>query len=724
MLQVVQHQKTGELWVEELPRPVLKNGGILVRNVYSLINTGTERTSINTARSSLIGKAKSRPDLVKQVFDNVKREGVGATYKKVKTRLDSIKELGISSAGIVLESSTDAFKPGDRVACAGGGYASHAEVIYVPKNLAVKIPDSVSFEDAACTTVGAIALQGVRQSDVKIGEHVAVIGLGIIGLLTVQLLKASGCRVFGLDVSRQNFSLAETLGCDRCDVSDVHSVEKILSWTSGLGTDAVLLTAGTRSNAPLNLALQYARPKSCVVIVGDIGMQITRTPFYEKELDLRISCSYGPGRYDPMYEQEGIDYPVGYVRWTENRNMQAFVDLLDQQKISVPPLISHTFTIDDALKAYELVTGGNKELHRGILIHYPERTEDETTVGRITIPVATEVTRFKQSKPVVGFIGAGNFTQSNILPLLRSENVVLRNVATVKPVNAKSVAEKFGFQLCTTDPEEILNDDAINTVFIATHHDTHARFVIESLKRKKHVFVEKPLAINYDELVNIRSVYSSINGDKLPQFFVGFNRRFSPSLRKLKDYFKSIKEPRSILYRVNAGSLPHDHWMNNPGQGGRIIGEGCHFIDCMVYLTGERPVSVYAQFIPTISGMHIVDKSVHATIRFSNGSIGTMIYNIGNDRAVEKEYIEIAAGGCTGIVRDFTGLLFYSQGKRRKKKCKGYKGHREEIHNFLQCITGKDQPELTFDEIYMVTAATFEIEASLKTGTQKEIQYA
>jgi len=512
MRQVIQYQKTGEMSVVDLPPPLRRPGYVLVQNVASVISAGTERTSIQTAQASLIGKARSRPDLVRQVLANVKREGVWATVQKVRNRLDNYKELGYSCAGKVIASDTAAFLPGDAVACAGTGYAVHAEIVAVPKNLVCKIPQGVSFEEAAFATLGAIALQGVRQADVRVGENVAVIGLGLLGLLTVQLLKAAGCRVVGVDITDRHFAVAQSLGCDACYLSNSEAVERIQSFTRGIGTDAVIITASTKSNQPLELALEVARKKSVIVIVGVVGMNVPRSPFYEKELHLTID-------------------PVGYVRWTEQRNMQAFLDLVAQKKVSIAPLITHRFDIENALAAYDLVTGKHKEPYIGILLQYPERAEHP----RRYIP--SKVTARAVKTPVtVGFIGAGNFAQSYLLPPLKSAGVRLRGVATSRPVNAKAVSEKFNFEYAATDPQEIIADPEIDAVFIASRHDSHAQYVVEALRHHKHVFVEKPLAITPEQLQAIAEQYAQVTAEGIV-LMVGFNRRFSKAFRRIQQFF-------------------------------------------------------------------------------------------------------------------------------------------------------------------------------------------
>jgi predicted dehydrogenase/threonine dehydrogenase-like Zn-dependent dehydrogenase len=715
MLQIIQYQKNGEMFVEELPSPMLKKGNILVRNVYSLISSGTERTSVETAQASMIGKAKSRPDLVKQVMDNVKREGVIATYKKVNSRLDNYKELGYSSAGIVIESSVDEFKAGDRVACAGNAY--HAEIISIPKNLAAHIPENVSFEEAAFTTIGAIAMQGVRQADIRIGEYVAVIGLGLIGLITIQLIKSAGCRVIGIDINDQNFELAMQLGCDECAISDNSTVKAVESFTNGIGTDAVIITASTRSNEPLVSSLNFARKRSKVVVVGAVGMDIPRSPFYEKELELKISCSYGPGRYDSDYEEKGIDYPVGYVRWTENRNMISILDLLSQKKLNCESLITHKFKIQDALQAYSLITGKQEEKYLGILIKYPEKAGDEPETKKVR--TSKNDTGKISGKITVGFIGAGNFAQSYLLPNLMSKKVELKGVVTTKPINALSVSKKFGFEFCSTDTNEILNNKDINTLFITTRHDTHAHFVIEALSAGKNVFVEKPLAINFEELESINRLFDT--GNVRSKILTGFNRRFSKPFSDIKKFFKDNMEPLVINYRVNAGFIPKNHWIQDQSQGGRIIGEGCHFIDCISFLTDSEPVSVYASSLRSKNGETEFNDSVSIVINYSDGSIGNLLYLANGDPALPKEYCEVFSGGRSAVMNNFNDVIFFNDGKKKKNKYNGSKGYEEELDHFIKLVSGTEEEQISFASMYKTTLVTFRIMESLRDGTPVKI---
>ncbi|MBI5403302.1 MAG: bi-domain-containing oxidoreductase [Ignavibacteriae bacterium] len=709
MKQIIQYQKTGEITIEDLPVPVLKKGYVLVKNAFSLISSGTERTSVETAQASMIGKAKSRPDLVKQVLDNVKKEGLKATYNKVQNRLDNYKELGYSTAGVIIESSVDNLKPGDRVACAGLT-ANHSEVISVPKNLVVKIPENVSYEEASFTTLGSIALQGVRQADVKIGEAVAVVGLGLIGLITMQLLKANGCRVIGIDINESNFEIAKKLGCDICCLSGGDSVKIVESFTRGFGTDSVIITAGAKSNEPVELAIEYARKKSNIVIVGAVNMNIPRSQFYEKELDFRISCSYGPGRYDKLYEETGIDYPVGYVRWTENRNMSAVLDLLSAGKLDVKSLITQVFKIENALDAYKIITGEKKEKYIAVLISYPENLITERKIYNKKTGAVSETGIY------AGFIGAGNFAQSNLLPHLSSQKIALEGVCTSTPVNSKSAAEKFGFDFFTTDYNEILQNDKINTVFIASRHDSHGKYVLESIKAGKHVFAEKPLVINSEELENIRDSYN-------PQkhLLVGFNRRFSAPFRDIKKFFGNNLEPYVITFRVNAGLIPKNHWVQAPEQGGRIIGEVCHFIDTVSFLTDSKPVKVFAESIYTDNSNMINHDNVNIVIKYENGSVGNILYLANGNSSQPKEYCEVFAGGKTAEMDNYKEVTFYSGGKKNSKSYNGTKGHREEIFHFINLLNGKEEVTLSPDSIFKTTLLTFKILDSLKSGVPETI---
>jgi len=716
MLQVIQFQKTGKMSVQNLPAPTLKSGGILVQNAFSLISAGTERSSVETAQASLVGKARSRPDLVKQVLENVKGEGLLATYHKVQNRLANYKELGYSSAGVVIASDVDTFRSGDRVACAG--YAYHAEVVSVPKNLAVHIPDEVPFEDAAYTTLGAIALQGVRRAEIHLGETVVVIGLGLIGLITVQILKAAGCRVVALDISKANFVLATELGCDACIVSNRDAVRKVAAFTRGHGSDAVIITAATRSNDPLEVALQVARKRSPIVMVGAGGMNVVRGPFYDKELDLRIATSYGPGRYDPTYEENGHDYPIGYVRWTENRNMEAFLDLLAARSVNVSALTTHTIPITDALRAYEMITGKIKTRYIGILLKY-----DITRVnaGRRVDLQQSQTHAVATPDVSIGFIGAGNFAQSYLLPPLKALHVPLRGVMTTTPVNASSAAQKFGFSYAASDAEHIIADPSINAVFIASRHDSHADYAIRALRAKKHVFVEKPLAISHEQVDALEKIIRQWEGKPHPHFTVGFNRRYSKPFKDLREFFSNLQEPLAIIYRVNAGFMPLTKWMQDPTQGGRFVGEACHFIDCMAFLTSALPTRVYAERIPSANQAIETNDNLTVSVKFADGSVGQLLYLANGDGSLPKEYCEVFGGGKAAVMNDFATTDFHANGKRTRRSYDHSKGHDEEVQHFIRVVQGLEEPELSLTSMLATTRATLAAIDSLKNGCQVDL---
>lgn len=709
MLQAIQHQKTGELSVKELPAPSVRPGMVIVRTHASLISAGTERTSVATAQASMLEKARTRPDLVKQVWDMAKREGVMNTIDKVRSRLDSYKSLGYSAAGVVIESGVDGFAPGDRVACAGAGYASHAEVIAVPKNLVVKIPDGVTFDEAAFTTLASIALQGVRQSRVVLGESVAVIGLGLLGQLTVQLLKAAGCRVIGLDINEGQFEMARAFGADAVTTSDRAAAQAIESFTRGLGADAVIITASTNSSDPMELAIQSARKKGRVVVVGAIGMDIQRSPFYEKELEITIACSYGPGRYDPSYEEEGHDYPAAYVRWTEGRNMEAVLDLIAAGRLDVQKMITHRFAIADAERAYDLITGKVKERYFGIILQYPDR--GDATLAR-TVKVAG-TTLANAGELSVGFIGAGNFAQGFLIPPVKKSGARLAAVSTSTAVNARSVAEKFGFEEASTDNGSIIANRSIDAVFIATRHDTHGRFVADALDAGKQVFVEKPLAINRDELAHIEQIAGSGND----RVMVGFNRRFSASLDAMKSHFRDVHEPLVMMYRVNAGFLKPEFWTQAESQGGRIIGEGCHFIDSMQFMCEARPVSVYAAAIGAQNSQVKNADSVSITVRFADGSVGTLMYLANGDPSVAKEYFEVFGGNRTAIMENFSRVVLSRDRKRKELKFDGDKGHASEVALTLDAMKSGGPMPIAFQSLVDTTIVTLAAMESLATGS-------
>jgi polar amino acid transport system substrate-binding protein len=718
MKQVVQNFRTGELKVADLPPPALRPGGVLVRTAYSLISAGTERTIVETAQNSLLGKARSRPDLVRQVFETFKREGLRSTYEKVKARLDQIKPLGYSASGSILAVGDGVrdLQLGDRVACAGGGYASHAEVLFVPQNLCCKVPDGASLETASYTTVGAIALHGLRQAEAKLGETVAVIGLGLVGQLTVQLLKAAGCRVVGVDIDAAACELAKKSGADvACDPQA--AVASCLALTDGRGADCILVTASAKSNDPITLAGQLARDRARVVVVGMVGMDVPRHIYYEKELELRLSRSYGPGRYDSQYEEKGHDYPVGYVRWTEKRNMEAFLRLAAEGKVDTQLLTTHRFSVERATDAYELITNRGGDRYCGVVLNY---TQASAPAEQIRPAAAMRVARDEIG---VGFIGAGAFARGVLLPIVRrSARVRLAGVATATGISANNTAEQFGFSYSTTDYERILDDQQTACVFVATRHDSHASLAAEALKRDKSVFVEKPLAVNEDQLREVVQAARKSNG----LLMVGFNRRFAPLAMEVKRRFAGRSGPMTIVYRVNAGQLPRDHWLFDSTEGGgRVIGEACHFVDFVQWMTDSLPVRVSGESVPGTERAGFVDDSVAISLRLGDGSVASIIYTASGDKSVSKEQVEIFCDRAVGTIDDFKSGQFVREAKRTKLGGGSQdKGHSMEIHEFFEAVRGHTPAPISLESLVATSLTCFAIVRLANSGQATSIDVA
>ncbi len=708
MRQVVQDLRSGKLDIEDVPAPVLLETSLLVVNEYSVISAGTERATVDLARKNLVAKARARPDLVKKVLQSMQRDGIVETARMVSARLDRSSRLGYSCAGIVaaVGSEVHGFAVGDRVACAGQDQASHAEVVCVPANLCVHVPASVASEDACYVALGAIALQAVRQAAPNIGETVAVIGLGLVGQLVSQLLRANGCRVIASDLDATKLSLARELGAHRVAMPDA-LIAACAQETEGRGVDAVILTASTPSNEPIEAAGHISRQKGRVVVVGAVGMQVPREPYYRKELELRLSTSYGPGRYDAAYETGGIDYPYGFVRWTEGRNLAAFLNLLQDRRVDVSRLTSHRFGIADAQAAYEVLHAGEPCL--GIVLAYPRQSSFVTSPAvRLRPPVAAP----KHAERIrIALIGPGNHLQDRLLPHLRSRrDVMLYAVCAGNGVNAKRVAQSIGAEYCTTDYREVLADPSADAVVVSTRHDSHARIVCDALEAGKHVFVEKPLCLTESDLAEIDRAYGAASAERNRILFVGFNRRYSPHVIRIGEFFANRSEPLALSYRVNAGPLAPDHWMN--AQGGRLLGETCHFIDTIAAVAGT-PARVNAV---TTGGQLMI------TLELADGSIASILYTGDGDPDFPKERLEVFGGGKTAVLDDFSMTTLHEAGRQRRFKTRPRdKGFANEMAAFLDCIARGACGDTLFDTVRVTTLATLRAQASLADREPKDV---
>ncbi len=726
MKQVLQQARTGEITVEEVPAPQLLPGCVLVRIAASVVSAGTERASSEFARKSLLQKAKSRPDLVREVISKVQRDGILSAVQAVRSRLDQPQSPGYSSAGTVIavgEDVTD-IQAGDRVACAGAGIAVHAEIACVPRLLLARIPtpdpltaDEVPFEQAAFATLGAVALHGIRTSDAGLGDLVAVIGLGLLGQLTVQLLKAAGCRALGMDIDATRAELARGLGVDGVASTGSAFRDLCLEASAGAGVDAVLITAETASSDPVNLAGAIARDRAVVVAVGTVGMDIDRKAYYEKELDFRISRSYGPGRYDAAYEQKGRDYPIGYVRWTETRNMEAFLQLLGQKKVDVSSLITHRYPVERARSAYDLITGRSRERFLGVVLQYSGNSE---AVGTLSLVASSQPA--KRSRPSegirVGLLGAGGFASSTLIPAMKASSATsLISVCAATGSHAQHAAQKFGFRDSTTDDSALIRNSDIDTVVIATRHHLHVKQVLAALETGKNVFCEKPLCLTEGELREIVGAYLNIEPMNRPALMVGFNRRFAPMVVEMKLFLSLISEPLALNYRINAGHLPPDHWANDREQGGgRILGEVCHFVDLLMFLAGSPIVEVAGRAIG--SSARYSGDNVLISLRFANGSEASISYLANGDRSFSKERLEVFGGGATAVLEDFRCLELVRNGRKKtgKSRWRQDKGHVGEWAAFVHSLREGAAPAIRFDELACSTLATLRIDESLATG--------
>ncbi|HWT00062.1 MAG TPA: bi-domain-containing oxidoreductase [Pyrinomonadaceae bacterium] len=721
MKQILQNNKTGRMAVADVPSPIAQRGRVLVRAAASLISAGTEKMAVDEGKKSLLERARERPELVRQVIEKAKNEGVIKTINAVRSKLGSSTALGYSAAGIVLDVGEDVteFRAGERVACAGAGYASHAEVLSVPKNLCVRLPDEVSFEEGAFGTLGAIALQGVRLAEPTLGEAVVVVGLGLLGQITVQLLKANGCRVFGVDLDPAKVELARELGADAAAVSDDGVRRAVAEWSRGRGADAVLITAATSSNQPIELAGEISRVKGRVVAVGMVGMDVPRNLYFKRELSLTVSMSYGPGRYDPEYEERGHDYPFAYVRWTENRNIEAFLDLVAAGRVKVERLITHRFPIEEGERAYQLIGGETGEPYLGIVLQYDTERELERRIEIKRDVKSSAAPAAKASAVRVGMIGAGVYAQAMLLPNFKAAGAGFRAIATAGGVTARDLALKFGFDYCASDADEILNDPEVNLIVVATRHNLHAELARRALLAGKHVFVEKPLALNEEELEGVLDAGANSAG----RLTVGFNRRFSPLARAAREFYANRQSPLSISYRVNAGRIPKSHWLQDPVEGGgRIVGEVCHFVDLMHFLTGSRVTRVYAEPVAGRDAEAVDEDNVFVTLRFADGSNGSIAYLSEGDKVMPKERVEIFGGGKSFVLDDFRGAAGYAGGREDVTRPRQQdKGQADEARAVCEMVLTGGEAPIALDDLAATTSATFAMLESLRTGRAVEV---
>ena len=707
MKQILQNLRTGSTEVVDVPAPMPRRGHVLIRTSRTLVSTGTERMLVEFGKAGWLEKARQQPDKVRMVLNKVRTDGLVPTLNAVRNKLDQPLQLGYCNVGAVLDggAGATAFAPGTRVASAG----RHAEVVNVPATLCARVPDTVPDDHAAFTVLGAIALQGIRLVQPSLGETVVVTGLGLIGLVTVQLLRAHGCRVLGLDFDPARLELARRFGAEVFALAEGEDpVPAARTFSRARGVDAVIITAATESNEPVHQAAAMCRKRGRIVLVGVAGLELSRADFYEKELTFQVSCSYGPGRYDPEYEERGHDYPVGFVRWTAQRNFEAVLDMMADGRLDVAPLISHRFSINAAGSAYELVAGSEPSL--GILLEYPQVSGSEP-LQRLSAPVASRVTR-GAGRVNVGFIGAGNYATAVLIPAFRAAGAKIGVVVSGGGVSSVHAARKFGAERAGTDAAAAIADPAINTIVVATRHDSHAALVCEALRAGKHVFVEKPLALTGDEVDDIERALDASDATLM----VGFNRRFAPQTQKLRTLLAGITEPKAFVVTVNAGDIPPEHWtQESTVGGGRIVGEGCHFIDLLRHLAGAPIAGFDATSMHGIPGLAVGDDRATITLRFADGSFGAIHYLANGHRSFPKERVEVFAAGRVVQIDNFRRMTGYGwPAFQRMNLWRQDKGQGECAAAFVRAVERGGAPPISRDELIEVSRRTIEIAEQLR----------
>jgi len=708
MKQVLQNLRNGATELTEVPSPLAKRGQLLIRTRRTLISAGTERMLVDFGKASLVEKAWQQPDKVRMVLDKIGTDGVLPTLDAVRNKLDQPLPLGYCNAGVVVEVGEDVtgFKVGDRVASNG----RHAEIVCVPSNLCAKVPEAVTDESAAFTVLGAVALQGIRLAQPTLGEAFVVIGLGLVGLMTVQLLRAQGCRVIGVDFDRARLGLARQFGAETVDLeSDGDPVAAAMAFSMGRGVDGVLIAASTQSSDPVRQAARMCRKRGRIILVGVTGLELSRADFYEKELTFQVSCSYGPGRYDPEYEEKGRDYPLGYVRWTEQRNFEAVLEMMSEGRLDVMPLVSHRFPIRDAAKAYEAITGNVRAL--GVLIEYPEEANASSRTQERTVPLPGAAA-VSVGGPVIGLLGAGNYASSVLVPAFAKTRARLRAIASANGLTGTHLGKKFGFEQSTTDVVAVLSDPQIDTLVIATRHDSHAGYVVDALRAGKHIFVEKPLAIRMEEIDAVEGAVraAGASGRIAPILMVGFNRRFAPHVVRIKALLETVHEPKSFVITVNAGAVPPEHWTRDPDSGGgRIIGEACHFIDLLRFLAGTTIIE------HKVAAARTSDTSATISLRFSDGSLGTIHYFSTGHRSFPKERLEIFCSGRVLQLDNFRTLRGFGwPGFKSMKLWRQDKGQTACVEAFVTAVRkGKASP-IPLPELIEVARVTLAVSTAAR----------
>ena len=722
MKQISQNYKTGAIKLEEVDVPAAKSGGVLVQTSFSVISAGTEGMKAREGKLSYVGKAKARPDQVKKVMQSVQQQGLKSTYEKVMNKLDSLTPLGYSLSGVVMDvlPGAEGLQVGQRVACAGAGYANHAEINFVPKNLVVPVPDNLAMEHAAFATIGAISMQGFRQAEMQLGETACVIGLGLLGQLLVQILKASGVNVIGIDLQDSRCELATSFGASYAAKPDAAGVQSAIKrLTNGMGVDCSFITAGGNTNAPVEFAVDIARDRGRIVDIGKTKLDLMWNDFYEKELDVRFSRSYGPGRYDPNYEEGGIDYPIGYVRWTEQRNMSSFLQLVADKKVLIDPIITSVKPFSEAEEVYnDLVE--KKDTVLGIVFKHAENVSKAKCLPEFS-KHSSESSKASNAQQVgIGVIGAGNYASSMLLPhLAKIDAVKFKEVSTATSLSSANAARKFNFERTTTDYKATLNAADIQAVLIATRHSAHASMVAEALETNKSVYVEKPLAISLSGLKQVKDARDVTGNSRL---MVGFNRRFSPLVKKIIGEVSKNSGPLTINYRVHAGQMEHGSWYLDSSHGTRFVGEAGHFFDLFSAIIQARPISVMARSLRPKNITQDDIENVSALVNYADGSVANLTYLTQGGAKLPKEYIEVFGGGRTMLLNNFENIVLYDEKSKQVHKSKGLdKGQSEEMNEFISCVMKNNAMPISFEDLFDTTLLTLAAAKSLGCGQVVEL---